>query len=131
MVIGKIDPPPLNCKKEQAASSVEALGQNQRRFAPGERARIPDRTQKGRWPWMKNNCGCCKRTAAFSEAGGRRRGARQTASMTSTARWMCLKKDQGGKTQLSVLQSQVNAQRRQVAIQNRGILSEKDPMEKK
>ena len=35
------------------------------------------------------------------------------------------------KTQLLVLQSQINAQRQAVAIQNRGILSEKDPMQKK
>jgi len=35
------------------------------------------------------------------------------------------------KTQLNVLQSQINSQRRSVAIQNRGILSEKEPMEKK
>ena len=35
------------------------------------------------------------------------------------------------KAQLKVLQSQISAQRQAVAIQNRGILSEKDPMEKK
>jgi len=36
-----------------------------------------------------------------------------------------------GKTQLNVLQSQISAQRKLVAIQNRGILSEKGPMEKR
>ncbi|MFZ1370641.1 MAG: HlyD family efflux transporter periplasmic adaptor subunit, partial [Ferruginibacter sp.] len=35
------------------------------------------------------------------------------------------------KSQSQVLQSQISAQRQVVAIQNRGILSEKDPMEKK
>ncbi|MEO7487297.1 MAG: HlyD family efflux transporter periplasmic adaptor subunit, partial [Ferruginibacter sp.] len=35
------------------------------------------------------------------------------------------------KSQLAVLQSQVKSQRQSVAIQNRGILSEKNPMEKK
>jgi len=35
------------------------------------------------------------------------------------------------KSQVAVLQSQVNSQRQSVAIQNRGILSEKDPMQKK
>ena len=35
------------------------------------------------------------------------------------------------KTQLQVLQSQINAQRQSVAIQNRGILSEQGPMKKK
>ncbi len=38
---------------------------------------------------------------------------------------------EASKSQLAVLQSQINSQRQSVAIQNRSILSEKDPMQKK
>ena len=133
MVIGKIDPTAIELQKEQAASSVEALGQKTNDASPQvsvlesqivlqnrqvavdeEQLRVPQKEQQ-RFQ---------KLVAADAVP------AKQLDDINGQVD-VLEEKIKAGKTQLSVLQSQVNAQRRQVAIQNRGILSEKDPMEKK
>ncbi len=133
MVIGKIDPTAIELQKEQAASSVEALGQKTNDASP-------------RVSVLESQIVLQQRQVAVDEEQLRvlqkeqQRFQKLVAADAVPAKQLddingqvdvLEEKIKAGKTQLSVLQSQVNAQRRQVAIQNRGILSEKDPMEKK
>lgn len=133
MVIGKIDPTAIELQKEQAASSVEALGQKTNDASPQVSV-------------LESQIVLQNRQVAVDEEQLRvlqkeqQRFQKLVAADAVPAKQLddingqvdvLEEKIKAGKTQLSVLQSQVNAQRRQVAIQNRGILSEKDPMEKK
>lgn len=133
MVIGKIDPTAIELQKEQAASSVEALGQKTNDASPQVSV-------------LESQIVLQQRQVAVDEEQLRvlqkeqQRFQKLVAADAVPAKQLddingqvdvLEEKIKAGKTQLSVLQSQVNAQRRQVAIQNRGILSEKDPMEKK
>lgn len=133
MVIGKIDPTAIELQKEQAASFVEALGQKTNDASPQVSV-------------LESQIVLQQRQVAVDEEQLRvlqkeqQRFQKLVAADAVPAKQLddingqvdvLEEKIKAGKTQLSVLQSQVNAQRRQVAIQNRGILSEKDPMEKK
>ncbi|HNA00624.1 MAG TPA: HlyD family efflux transporter periplasmic adaptor subunit [Ferruginibacter sp.] len=133
MVIGKIDPTAIELQKEQAASSVEALGQKTNDASPQVSV-------------LESQIVLQNRQVAVDEEQLRvlqkeqQRFQKLVAADAVPAKQLddingqvnvLEEKIKAGKTQLSVLQSQVSAQRRQVAIQNRGILSEKDPMEKK
>ncbi len=133
MVIGKIDPTAIELQKEQAASFVEALGQKTNDASPQVSV-------------LESQIVLQNRQVAVDEEQLRvlqkekQRFQKLVAADAVPAKQLddingqvdvLEEKIKAGKTQLSVLQSQVNAQRRQVAIQNRGILSEKDPMEKK
>ena len=132
-VIGKIDPTAIELQKEQAASSVEALGQKTNDASPQVSV-------------LESQIVLQNRQVAVDEEQLRvlqkeqQRFQKLVAADAVPAKQLddingqvdvLEQKIKAGKTQLSVLQSQVDAQRRQVAIQNRGILSERDPMEKK
>lgn len=132
-VVGKIDPTAIELQKEQASSSVEALQQKTNDAAPQvnvlesqlqlqKRQIVVDETQLK--VLEKEQTRFQKLVAADAVP------AKQLDDITGQVN-ILREKIVAAKTQLSVLQSQINAQRQQVAIQNRGILSEKDPMQKK
>lgn len=132
-VVGKIDPTAIELQKEQASSSVEALQQKTNNAAPQvnvleaqlqlQRKQIDvDETQLN--VLEKEQLRFQKLVAADAVP------AKQLDDITGQVS-VLREKIVAAKTQLKVLQSQINAQRQLVAIQNRGILSEKDPMQKK
>lgn len=132
-VVGKIDPATIELQKEQASSSVEALQQKTNNAAPQvnvlesqlqlqKRQIVVDETQLK--VLEKEQLRFQKLVAADAVP------AKQLDDITGQVN-VLKEKIVAAKTQLNVLQSQINAQRQLVAIQNRGILSEKDPMQKK
>lgn len=132
-VIGKIDPIAIELQKEQASSTVEALQQKTNDAAPQvsilesqmqlQKKQIDvDETQLK--VLEKEQARFHKLVAADAVP------AKQLDDITGQVN-VLKEKIIAAKTQLKVLQSQVNAQRQLVAIQNRGILSEKAPMQKK
>lgn len=132
-VIGKIDPIAIELQKEQASSTVEALQQKTNDAAPQvsilesqillQKKQVDvDETQLK--VLEKEQARFQKLVAADAVP------AKQLDDITGQVN-VLKEKIIAAKTQLKVLQSQVNAQRQLVAIQNRGILSEKIPMQKK
>lgn len=132
-VIGKIDPIAIELQKEQASSTVEALQQKTNDASPQvsilesqmqlQKKQIDvDETQLR--VLEKEQARFQKLVAADAVP------AKQLDDITGQVN-VLKEKIIAAKTQLKVLQSQVNAQRQLVAIQNRGILSEKKPMQKK
>jgi HlyD family secretion protein len=132
-VVGKIDPAAIELQKEQAASSVEALQQKTNDPAPqisilqsqvqlqskqievyNEQLRT---LQKEQQRFQKLVAADAVPSKQLDDINGQVNILREQIV--------------AAKTQLQVLQSQINAQRQSVAIQNRGILSEKMPLEKK
>ncbi len=132
-VVGKIDPAAIELQKDQASSSVEALQQKTNDAAPqvnilqsqlllqNKQIAVYNEQLK---TLEKEQLRFQKLVAADAVP------AKQLDDINGQVNVL---KDQivAAKTQLLVLQSQINAQRQAVAIQNRGILSEKDPMQKK
>ena len=132
-VVGKIDPTAIELQKDQASSSVNALQQKTNDAAPQVNI-LQAQLQ------LQN-----KQIAVYNEQlktlqKEQQRFQKLVAADAVPAKQLDdingqvnILKEQitAAKTQLLVLQSQINAQRQAVAIQNRGILSEKDPMEKK
>jgi HlyD family secretion protein len=132
-VVGKIDPAAIELQKDQASASVEALQQKTNDAAPQVNI-LQSQLQ------LQN-----KQIAVYQEQlrileKEQQRFQKLVAADAVPAKQLDdingqvnVLKDQivAAKTQLVVLQTQVNAQRQFVAIQNRGILSEKDPMQKK
>ncbi len=132
-VIGKIDPTAIELQKEQAGSSVEALGQKINDASPQvsvlesqiilqTRQVAVDEAQLS--VLLKEQQRFQKLVAADAVP------AKQLDDINGQVSVMT-EKIVAGKTQLNVLQNQINAQRKLVAIQNRGILSERVPMEKR
>lgn len=132
-VVGKIDPTAIELQKDQATSSVEALQQKTNDAAPQvnilesqmelQHKQINvDETQLA--VLEKEQQRFQKLVAADAVP------AKQLDDITGQVNVL---KDKiiAAKTQLKVLQSQINSQRQLVAIQNRGILSEQKPMERK
>ncbi|MBK7376341.1 MAG: HlyD family efflux transporter periplasmic adaptor subunit [Chitinophagaceae bacterium] len=132
-VVGKIDPTAIELQKEQASSSVEALQQRTNDAEPQvnilesqmllqtkqiavdeEQLRV---LQKEQQRFQKLVAADAVPAKQLDDINGQVNVLKE--------------KIVAGKTQLHVLQSQVSSQRRSVAIQNRGILSEKIPMEKR
>ncbi|HQW83882.1 MAG TPA: HlyD family efflux transporter periplasmic adaptor subunit [Ferruginibacter sp.] len=132
-VIGKIDPTAIELQKEQASASVESIQQKTNNAAPQvkilesqmqlQKKQIDvDETQLK--VLEKEQVRYQKLVAADAVP------AKQLDDITGQVN-VLKEKILAAKTQLKVLQSQIDAQRQLVAIQNRGILSEKDPMQKK
>lgn len=132
-VVGKIDPTSIELQKEQASSSVEALQQKTNDPSPqvnilqsqlqlqNKQIAVYDEQLK---TLQKEQLRFQKLVAADAVP------AKQLDDINGQVNIL---KEQivAAKAQLQVLQSQINAQRQLVAIQNRGILSEQDPMKKK
>lgn len=132
-VVGKIDPTAIELQKEQASSSVEALQQKTNDATPQvnilesqvllqTRQIAVDEEQLK--VLQKEQQRFQKLVAADAVP------AKQLDDINGQVN-VLKEKIVAGRTQLNVLQSQINSQRRSVAIQNRGILSEKVPMEKR
>ncbi|MGB4843605.1 MAG: efflux RND transporter periplasmic adaptor subunit [Ferruginibacter sp.] len=132
-VVGKIDPTAIELQKEQASSSVEALQQKTNDASPqinilqsqlqlqnkqiavyNEQLKVLEKEQQRFKKLVEADAVPAKQ---LDDIAGQVNVLREQIA--------------AAKTQLTVLQSQINAQRQVVAIQNRGILSEKDPMQKK
>ena len=132
-VVGKIDPTAIELQKEQASSSVEALQQRTNDAEPQvnilesqmllqtkqiavdeEQLRV---LQKEQQRFQKLVAADAVPAKQLDDINGQVNVLKE--------------KIVAGKTQLNVLQRQINSQRRSVAIQNWGILSEKIPMEKR
>lgn len=132
-VIGKIDPSAIELQKDQASSSAEALQQKTNDPSPqinilqaqiqlqSKQIAVNNEQLK---TLEKEQQRFQKLVAADAVP------AKQLDDINGQVNIL---KEQivAAKTQLQVLQSQINAQRQSVAIQNRGILSEQRPMEKK
>ncbi len=132
-VVGKIDPTTIELQKEQASSTVNALQQKTSNASPQVNILLSQLQLQ------------TKQIAVYDEQVSvlqkeQLRFQKLVAADAVPAKQLDdingqvdILKEQivAAKTQLTVLQSQINAQRQTVAIQNRGIMSEKDPMEKK
>ncbi len=132
-VIGKIDPTSIELQKDQASSSVEALQQKTNDAAPQVNVLQSQIELQNKQIAVYNQQ---LKTAQIEQQRFQKLVAADAVpakQLDDINGQVNVLKDQiaAAKTQLSVLQSQINAQRQAVAIQNRGILSEKNPMEKK
>jgi HlyD family secretion protein len=132
-VVGKIDPTAIELQKEQASSSVEALQQKTNDAAPQVNILQSQLLLQNKQIAVYNEQlkTLQKEQVRFQKlVDADAVPAKQLDDINGQANVL---KDQivAAKTQLLVLQSQIDAQRQAVAIQNRGILSEKAPMEKK
>jgi HlyD family secretion protein len=132
-VVGKIDPTAIELQKEQASSSVEALQQKTNDATPQvnilesqlqlqQRQIAVDEEQLN--VLQKEQQRFQKLVAADAVP------AKQLDDINGQVN-VLKEKIVAGKTQLNVVKSQISSQRQLVAIQNRGILSEKEPMQKK
>ena len=132
-VVGNIDPSAIELQKEQAASSVDALTQKTNDPSPQInilQSQMVAQTkqiavQEEQLKTLLKEQQRFKNLVAADASP-----AKQLDDITGQVNVL---REQiiASKSQLAVLQSQVNSQRQSVAIQNRGILSEKNPMEKK
>lgn len=132
-VVGNIDPSAIELQKEQAAASVDALAQKtnnplpqinilqSQMVAQQKQIAVQEEQLKTLLKEQQRFTNLVKAEAS---------PAKQLDDITGQVN-VLRAQITASKSQLAVLQSQVNAQRQLVAIQNRGILSEKNPMQKK
>lgn len=132
-VVGNIDPSAIELQKEQAASSVDALTQKTNDALPQIQilqsqmvlqTKQIDVQEEQLKTLLKEQQRFKNLVAAEASP------AKQLDDITGQVN-VLREQIAVSKSQLNVLQSQINSQRQAVAIQNRGILSEKNPMEKK
>lgn len=132
-VVGKIDPAAIELQKEQASSSVDALQQKTNDAAPQvnvlESQTLLQSKQIGvdeeQLKVLEKEQQRFRKLVAADAVP-----AKQLDDITGQVN-VLKEKIVASKTQLKVLQSQIDAQRKLVAIQNRGILSEKEPLQKR
>lgn len=132
-VVGNIDPTAIELQKDQAASSVTALSQKTNDAAPQvsilESQLVAQRRQISvQQEQLKTMVKEQQRFKNLVAAGAT--PAKQLDDINGQVN-ILNEQISASHSQLGVIQSQVNAQRQAVAIQNRGILSEKNPMEKR
>ncbi|MEO5890501.1 MAG: HlyD family efflux transporter periplasmic adaptor subunit [Ferruginibacter sp.] len=132
-VVGNIDPSAIQLQKEQATSAVDALKQKTNDPSPqigilqsqtiAQKQQIAVQEEQLKTLLIEQQR--YKNLVAANASP-----AKQLDDITGQVNVL---KEQiiASKSQLAVLQSQINAQRQSVAIQNRGILSETNPMEKR
>ena len=132
-VVGNIDPSAIELQKQQAASSVDALTQKTNDALPQIQilqsqmvlqTKQIDVQEEQLKTLLKEQQRFKNLVAAEASP------AKQLDDITGQVN-VLREQIAVSKSQLNVLQSQINSQRQAVAIQNRGILSEKNPMEKK
>lgn len=132
-VVGNIDPSAIELQKEQATSSVEALAQKTNDPAPQinilesqmatQRKQIAVQEEQ-----LKTLIKEQQRFKNLVDADAS--PIKQLDDITGQVNVQRQQID-ASKSQLAVLQSQINSQRQAVAIQNRNIMSEKNPMQKR
>lgn len=132
-VVGNIDPAAIELQKEQAASSVAALQQKTNEAAPQINILQSQMVLQAKQIDVQQ-------AQLKTLAREQQRYKKLVAADASPAKQLddingqvdvLREQIAASQSQLAVLKSQVNSQRQSVAIQNRGILSEKNPMEKK
>ncbi|CAN5649609.1 HlyD family efflux transporter periplasmic adaptor subunit [soil metagenome] len=132
-VVGNIDPSAIELQKEQAASSVDAILQKTNDALPQVNILQAQMTAQTRQIAVQEEQlrTLQKEQARFTNLVTA--GASPVKQLDDITGQVNILQQQilASKSQLAVLQSQVKSQRQSVAIQNRGILSEKNPMEKK
>lgn len=132
-VVGKIDPTPLELQKEQASLSVDALQQKTYDAAPQvnilqAQLRLQDKQIEVYNEQMKTLLLEQKRFQKLVAADAV--PSKQLDDINGQVN-VLQQQIAAAKTQLLVLQSQIRSQQQAVAIQNRAVLSEKAPMEKR
>ena len=132
-VVGNIDPSTITLEKDQAASNLEAL--NQKTNDPAPLIEILQSQMEAQTKQiavleeqLKTQLKEQQRYKNLVESGAV--PGKQLDDINGQVN-VLRQQIAASKSQLQVLQSQIKSQRQSVAIQNRGILSEKDPMEKK
>jgi HlyD family secretion protein len=132
-VVGNIDPSAIELQKEQAASSVDAITQKTNDALPQINILQAQMAAQARQIAVQEEQlkTLQKEQARFTNLVTA--GASPVKQLDDITGQVNILQQQilASKSQLAVLQSQVKSQRQSVAIQNRGILSEKNPMEKK
>ena len=132
-VVGSIDPSSIQLQKDQATSSVDALSQKTNDASP-QVSILQSQMQ------LQNKQIAVQEEQLKTLLKEQQRFKNLVAADASPVKQLDdingqvnILREQiiASRSQLAVLQSQVNAQRQVVAIQNRSILSEKSPMEKK
>ncbi|MEP7143792.1 MAG: HlyD family efflux transporter periplasmic adaptor subunit [Ferruginibacter sp.] len=132
-LVGNIDPSAIELQKEQATSLVDALKQKTNDPSPQigilQSQKVFQTQQIAvQEEQLKTLLKEQQRFKNLVAAGAS--PVKQLDDITGQVN-VLREQIMASKSQLTVLQSQVSSQRQSVAIQNRGILSEKDPMEKK
>jgi HlyD family secretion protein len=132
-LVGNIDPSAIELQKEQAASSIDALKQKTNDPSPqisilqsqmGAQIKQIAVQEEQLKTLLKEQQRFKNLVAADASP------VKQLDDITGQVN-ILREQITASKSQLEVIQSQVSSQRRSVAIQNRGILSERNPMEKK
>ncbi|MEJ7587508.1 MAG: HlyD family efflux transporter periplasmic adaptor subunit [Ferruginibacter sp.] len=132
-LVGNIDPTAMELQKDQAASAVNALREKTNDASPQISILQSQMAAQSREIAVQD----VQLKTLFKE---QQRYKNLVAADASPAKQLdditgqvniLQERIAASKSQLAVLQSQVSSQRRAVAIQNRSILSEKNPMEKK
>jgi HlyD family secretion protein len=132
-VVGKIDPTAIELQKDQASSSVNALQQKTNDAAPQVNILQSQIQLQNKQIGVYNEQlkTLQKEQQRFQKlVAADAVPAKQLDDITGQVNVL---KEQiiAAKAQLQVLQSQISSQQQAIAIQNRGILSEQDPMNKK
>ena len=132
-VVGNIDPAAIELQKDQAASSVDALAQKTNDPTPQinilqSQVALQLKQITVLEEQLKSLLKEQQRFKNLVEAD-----ASPIKQLDDITGQVNVQRQQiaAAKSQLAVLQSQINSQRQLVEIQNRSILSEKNPMEKK
>lgn len=132
-IVGKIDPSIIELQKEQAASSMNALQQKTNEAAPqvGILQSQLNLQNKQIAVYAEQLLVLQKEQARFRKlVAADAVPAKQLDDINGQVS-VLNEQIAAAKSQLQVIKSQINAQQQTVSIQNRGILSEKEPMEKK
>lgn len=132
-VVGNIDPTAIELQKEQAATSVDALRQKTNDPSPQIsilQSQIAAQEKQIAVQEEQLKTLLIEQTRFKNLVAAGATPAKQLDDITGQVN-ILREQIAASKSQTAVLQSQVNSQRQTVAIQNRGILSEKNPMEKK
>lgn len=131
--VGNIDPSTIELQREQAAASVDALSQKTNDATPQINVLESQMvTQKKQIAVQEEQLkSLLKEQQRFKSLVAA--DASPIKQLDDINGQVNVQRQQieASKSQLAVLQSQINSQRQSVAIQNRSILSEKDPMQKK
>lgn len=132
-IVGNIDPSAIELQKQQAVSSVDALKQKTNDALPQInilQAQMVAQTKQIAVQEAQLKALLIEEQRFKNLVAAEASPAKQLDDIIGQVNVL---REQiiASKSQLTVLQSQVKSQRQAIVIQNRGILSEKNPMEKK
>ncbi len=131
-VVGRIDPTNLTLQKEQASSSIAALRQKTNDPAPQiEVLQAQYQTQESQINVLNAQLAAAEkdRDRMHNLVDAKAAPAKQLDDLTAQTE-VLNRQVAAAKSQLNIIQNQIKAQRQNVAIQNRAILSEQRPLQK-